>query len=77
MTVTLTKVALEVCLGSELDNTEGVLLGFDRLDSDEIVQKAAADALTTYGHVDVLVNNAGNTLAGYGPIEEVRWDQIA
>ena len=47
------------------------LLVLDLDESDEIVQKAAADAIAAYGHVDVLVNNAGNTV-GYGPIEEVR-----
>ena len=46
-------------------------------DSDESVQKAAADAITAYGHVDILINNAGNNLTGYGPVEEVRYAHIA
>jgi NAD(P)-dependent dehydrogenase (short-subunit alcohol dehydrogenase family) len=41
--------------------------------SDEIVKRAAEDAIRIYGHVDVLVNNAGTTHPGYGPVEEVRY----
>jgi NADP-dependent 3-hydroxy acid dehydrogenase YdfG len=41
-------------------------------ESDDIVQQVAESAIQIYGHVDVLVNNAGSTLFGYGPIEEVR-----
>jgi NAD(P)-dependent dehydrogenase (short-subunit alcohol dehydrogenase family) len=40
--------------------------------SDELVQQAAEEALRIYGHVDVLVNNAGSNYFGYGPVEEVR-----
>jgi NAD(P)-dependent dehydrogenase (short-subunit alcohol dehydrogenase family) len=40
--------------------------------SDEVVQQAAENAIRIYDHVDVLVNNAGSNLFGYGPVEEVR-----
>lgn len=41
--------------------------------SDEVIQKAAEEAIQIYGHVDVLVNNAGTNNPGYGPVEEVRY----
>ena len=41
--------------------------------SDDSVQRAAEEAIHIYGHVDVLVNNAGNNTTGYGPVEEVRY----
>ena len=40
--------------------------------SDSLVQHAAEDAIQLYGQVDVLVNNAGTNLTGYGPVEETR-----
>ncbi|EKM57121.1 uncharacterized protein PHACADRAFT_91165 [Phanerochaete carnosa HHB-10118-sp] len=40
-------------------------------DPDEHIQQAAKQAITVYGYVDVLVNNAGTSINGYGPIEEL------
>lgn len=42
----------------------------DLTDSDENIQQAAESAIQVYGHVDVLVNNAG-TNSAIGPVEEV------
>lgn len=39
--------------------------------SDEDIENVAKEALSVYGHVDVLVNNAGTIAGGYGPIEEL------
>lgn len=41
--------------------------------SDEEIREVAQDALQIYGHVDVLVNNAGTNAFGYGPVEEIRY----
>lgn len=37
------------------------------------MRRAAEDAIQAYGYVDVLVNNAGSNLTGYGPVEEARY----
>jgi len=42
--------------------------------SDEVVHKAGEEALKIYGHVDVLVNNAGWGL--YGPVEELDMGEV-
>jgi NAD(P)-dependent dehydrogenase (short-subunit alcohol dehydrogenase family) len=42
----------------------------DLTDSDDKINQAAARAIQVYGHVDVLVNNAG-TSSSFGPVEEV------
>lgn len=44
------------------------------LSSDDILKKVAEDAIQVYGHVDVLVNNAGVSTIGLGPLEEQRYD---
>jgi NAD(P)-dependent dehydrogenase (short-subunit alcohol dehydrogenase family) len=40
---------------------------------DEVVQRAAQDAIRVYDHIDVLVNNAGSNVFAYGPVEEVKY----
>lgn len=44
--------------------------------TDEHIRKAAQQAIAIYGHVDVLVNNAGTNINGYGPIEELSMQEI-
>lgn len=39
--------------------------------TDAEIMKAGSAAIAIYGHVDVLVNNAGNS-DGVGPVEEIR-----
>lgn len=44
--------------------------------SDEDIESVAKEALSVYGHVDVLVNNAGTLAGGYGPIEELPMNDL-
>lgn len=44
----------------------------DMLSGDDVIKKAAEDAIQVYGHVDVLVNNVGTVAIGRGPLEELR-----
>lgn len=46
-------------------------------DTDDKIREAAEEALQVYGHVDVLVNNAGTNYIGYGPVEETRCVSLA
>ena len=46
-------------------------LYLDMSSSDDIIRKAAEDALAVHGYVDVLVNNAASISLGFGPLEEL------
>ena len=56
----------------ELEEHGAKPLVLDLCAADEDIQHAAQDAIAIYGHVDVLVNNAGTIETALGPVEELR-----
>lgn len=60
----------------QLKEAGAYMLVLDLYDSDDKLRKAAEAALQVYGHVDVLVNNAGTNYVGYGPVEETSLAEV-
>ena len=57
----------------ELKKAGAAPILLDFCSSDDEIVAAAEDALNVYGHVDVLMNNAGGSVTGVGPVEELRY----
>ncbi|GJE91339.1 NAD(P)-binding protein [Phanerochaete sordida] len=60
----------------ELREAGAHMLLLDLYDTDENIKATAERAIEVYGHIDVLVNNAGTNYIGYGPVEETSLAEV-